>query len=77
MIGQPLSAAGAIQAVAACLSTENQRVPPTINQEVPDPDCDLDYVPNKSRVARVDHVLINGHSFGGSVAALVIGRFHD
>ena len=73
MIGQPVSAAGTIQAVAACLSLRDQVVPPTINQEVPDPQCDLDYVPNVSRVARVRHVLINGHSFGGSVAALVIG----
>ncbi len=74
MIGQPVSAAGTIQAAAACLSLRDQIVPPTINQEVPDPQCDLDYVPNVSRVARVRHVLINGHSFGGSVAALVIGQ---
>ena len=77
MIGQPVSAAGAIQAAAACLSLQNQVVPPTINQEVADPECDLDYVPNKSRVARVRNVLINGHSFGGSVAALVIGQITD
>jgi 3-oxoacyl-(acyl-carrier-protein) synthase len=74
MIGQPVSAAGTFQAAAACLSLRDQIVPPTINQEVPDPQCDLDYVPNSSRVARVKHVLINGHSFGGSVAALVIGQ---
>ncbi len=73
MIGQPISAAGTIQTVAACLSIQHQRVPPTINQEVPDPRCDLDYVPNRSRVARVKRVLINGHSFGGSVSAMVIG----
>ena len=74
MIGQPVSAAGAIQVAAACLSIRNQIVPPTINQEVPDPKCDLDYVPNRARNARVRNVLVNGHSFGGSVAALVIGR---
>jgi 3-oxoacyl-[acyl-carrier-protein] synthase II len=74
MIGQPISAAGTIQAAAACLSIQDQVVPPTINQEVPDPRCDLDYVPNVSRTARVRHVLVNGHSFGGSVAALVIGQ---
>ncbi len=74
MIGQPVSAAGTIQAVAACLSLRDQIVPPTINQEIRDPQCDLDYVPNAARVARVKHVLINGHSFGGSVAALVIGQ---
>lgn len=77
MIGQPVSAAGTLQAAAACLSLRDQVVPPTINQEVPDPQCDLDYVPNRSRVARVRNVLINGHSFGGSVAALVIGQVTD
>lgn len=77
MIGQPVSAAGTIQAAAACLSIRHQVVPPTINQEVPDPQCDLDYVPNVSRVSRVRHVLINGHSFGGSVSAVIIGRTDD
>ena len=74
MIGQPVSAAGAFQIASACLSISNQMVPPTINQEVRDPKCDLDYVPNRARNARVRNVLVNGHSFGGSVAALVIGR---
>jgi 3-oxoacyl-[acyl-carrier-protein] synthase II len=74
MIGQPVSAAGALQTVCACLSIANQIVPPTINQEYPDPKCDLDYVPNKPRIARIRHVLLNGHSFGGSVSALVIGQ---
>lgn len=73
MIGQPISAAGTLQAAAACLSIQHQRVPPTINQEFPDPQCDLDYVPNVSRLARVRKVLLNAHSFGGSVSALVIG----
>jgi 3-oxoacyl-[acyl-carrier-protein] synthase II len=77
MIGQPVSAAGTIQAAAACLSIRDQIVPPTINQEVSDPQCDLDYVPNSSRIARVRHVLLNGHSFGGSVAALVIGKVSE
>lgn len=74
MIGQPVSAAGALQTVSACMSIANQIVPPTINQEVRDPKCDLDYVANRARNARVRNVLLNGHSFGGSVAALVIGR---
>lgn len=74
MIGQPVSAAGLFQTAAACLSIRDQRVPPTINQEVPDPQCDLDYVPNWSRAARIRYALINGHSFGGSVSALVIGQ---
>ena len=74
MIGQPVSAAGAMQTVAACLSIKHQQVPPTINQEVADPRCDLDYVPNVARRTRLRHVLMNGHSFGGSVSALVIRR---
>jgi 3-oxoacyl-[acyl-carrier-protein] synthase II len=77
MIGQPVSAAGIFQTAAACLSIKHQEVPPTINQEVPDPECDLDYVPNLSRVARIRHALINGHSFGGSVSAMVIGQFTE
>jgi len=74
MIGQPVSAAGLLQTAAACLSLRDQRVPPTINQEVRDPHCDLDYVPNSSRSARIRYALVNGHSFGGSVSALVIGQ---
>ena len=74
MIGQPVSAAGALQTACACLSITHQIVPPTINQEVRDPRCDLDYVPNRARPSRIRTVLINGHSFGGSVSALVIGK---
>lgn len=74
MIGQPISVAGIFQTAAACLSIQEQVVPPTINQDVPDPQCDLDYVSNTCRVARVRHVLINAHSNGGSVAALVVGH---
>jgi 3-oxoacyl-(acyl-carrier-protein) synthase len=74
MIGQPFSAAGTLQTAAAALSILNQRVPPTINHEFADPRCDLDYVPNRSRAARLDNVLVNSHSFGGNVSALVLGR---
>jgi 3-oxoacyl-[acyl-carrier-protein] synthase II len=74
MIGQPVSAAGALQAACACLSLDHQIVPPTINQDLPDPRCDLDYVPNHARPARLRNILLNGHSFGGSVSALVIGK---
>jgi len=77
MIGQPISAAGTLQTAAACMSLTAQCAPPTINQEVPDPQCDLDYVPNVARVARIKRVLINAHSFGGSVSALVIASPTD
>jgi 3-oxoacyl-[acyl-carrier-protein] synthase II len=76
MIGQPLAAAGVLQTAAACLAIRDQCVPPTINQRERDPQCDLDYVPNRSRIAAVDRVLINSQGAGGSHAALVIGR-HD
>jgi 3-oxoacyl-(acyl-carrier-protein) synthase len=76
MIGQPLAAAGVIQTAAACLSIQDQRVPPTINQDERDPLCDLDYVPNTSRTATVDRVLINSQGVGGSHSALVIGRYN-
>jgi 3-oxoacyl-[acyl-carrier-protein] synthase II len=74
MVGQALAAAGVFQTATACLSIDQQRVPPTINLEERDPHCDLDYVPNVSRRAVIDRVLINGQGFGGSYAALVIGR---
>lgn len=77
MTGQPISAAGVFQTAAACLSIQHALAPPTINQEVSDPECDLDYVPNRARVARIDTALVNGHSFGGSVSALVIRRVDD
>jgi len=72
MIGQPISAAGTLQTAAACISLHAQCAPPTINQDVRDPQCDLDYVPNVARIARIRRVLINAHSFGGSVSALVV-----
>jgi 3-oxoacyl-(acyl-carrier-protein) synthase len=72
MIGQPISASGAFQAIASCLSIRDQMVPPTINHEVPDPLCDLDYVPNKARSCRVRNVLMNAHGLGGGFAVLVL-----
>ena len=60
---QPVSAAGALQTVAASLSIQRQMAPPTINQEVPDPQCDLDYVPNVSSVAQDQTRAHNGHGF--------------
>ncbi len=56
---------------------ENGILPPTINYENPDPDCDLDYVPNKIREASVDYVLSNSFGFGGTNACLVFKRYND
>ena len=73
MCGQALAASSAMQVVAACLSLRTQVIPPTVNYRVPDPQCDLDYVPNRARRARVRNVLIHAHSLGGSHVAMVLG----
>jgi len=72
MCGQALAASSAMQIVAACLALRTQIVPPTANYRVPDPQCDLDYVPNRSRRARIRNVLIHAHSLGGSHVAMVL-----
>lgn len=74
MIGQALAAGGGFQVVSSCLTIENSLIPPTINYEVPDPQCDLDYVPNQARVARVKKVLTNAHSIGGMHSLLALGK---
>jgi 3-oxoacyl-[acyl-carrier-protein] synthase II len=74
MTGHTLGAAGAIEAGICILAMRDGMLPPTINQEVPDPECDLDYVPNRSRKAQVDVTLTNSMGFGGHNVALVIGR---
>jgi 3-oxoacyl-[acyl-carrier-protein] synthase II len=74
MIGHTISAAGAVESVFSLLTLENQRVPPTINYEVPDPTIPLDVVPNVARDARVTHVISNSFGFGGQNVALVMGR---
>jgi 3-oxoacyl-[acyl-carrier-protein] synthase II len=74
MIGHTISAAGAIESVFSLLTLENQRIPPTINYEVPDPAIPLDVVPNVARDARVTHVMSNSFGFGGQNVSLVMGR---
>jgi 3-oxoacyl-[acyl-carrier-protein] synthase II len=75
MIGHLLGAAGAISAVASVLAIRDGIVPPTINLEYPDPDCDLDYVPNVARRMTVDAAMINGFGFGGQNATTIFRRF--
>ena len=77
MIGHTLGGAGALEAVACVESIRHNQVHPTINYEFPDPDCDLDYVPNVSRSLRVDTVLSNSFGFGGQNACLVFRRFAE
>ncbi|MGQ9497313.1 MAG: beta-ketoacyl-ACP synthase II [Desulfotomaculales bacterium] len=71
MTGHLLGAAGGLEAVASVLTIFHQVIPPTINYEFPDPECDLDYVPNKARPARIRAVLSNGFGFGGQNASLI------
>jgi 3-oxoacyl-(acyl-carrier-protein) synthase len=77
MTGHALGAAGGIEAVFSILAIERKILPPTINLENADPDCDLDYVPNKSRAAEVDYVLSNSFGFGGTNACLIFKRFSE
>lgn len=75
MTGHLLGAAGGIEAVFSVLSIENSVIPPTINYEFPDPECDLDYVPNKSRAYSVDVALSNSFGFGGTNACILFRKF--
>jgi 3-oxoacyl-[acyl-carrier-protein] synthase II len=68
-----MAAAASLQTAAACLTLQQSIIPPTINLDTPDPECDLDYVPNLARVSRVRNVLINAHAMGGSHSVLVLG----
>lgn len=77
MTGHALGAAGGIEAVISVLSLINNTLPPTINLENPDPDCDLDYVPNAPRDAKVDYVLSNSFGFGGTNACLIFKRWAE
>jgi 3-oxoacyl-[acyl-carrier-protein] synthase II len=74
MIGHTLSAAGAVEAVFSLLTLQSQRLPPTINYQVPDPAIPLDVVPNQARDGKVRHVISNSFGFGGQNVSLVMGR---
>lgn len=75
MTGHIMGATGAIESVFCTLAIRDQVVPPTINYEVPDPDCDLDYIPNQSRKMRVRVCMNNAFGFGGHNAVLIIKEF--
>src|SRR5690606_6346198 len=75
MIGHTMGAAGAIETIATVLSIRDGRVHPTINQETPDPECDLDYVPNEARSVDIRIALKNSFGLGGQNACLVLGRW--
>ena len=75
MTGHLLGAAGGLEAGITALAVRNQMIPPTINLENPDPDCDLDYVPFTKRAATIDYALSNSFGFGGTNGALVFKRY--
>jgi 3-oxoacyl-[acyl-carrier-protein] synthase II len=77
MTGHLLGGSGGIEAVATVMAVANDRVPPTINYENPDPDCDLDYVPNESRPQTVEVALSNSFGFGGHNVTLAFKKFKD
>lgn len=77
MVGHMLGAAGAVEAIASLLTLQQGKIPPTINYETPDPECDLDYVPNVYREAKVNVVLSNSFGFGGHNACIVVRRMPE
>jgi 3-oxoacyl-[acyl-carrier-protein] synthase II len=75
MLGHLIAAAGAVELITSILAIRRGVLPPTINYETPDPECDLDYVPNEARERRADHVLSNSFGFGGQNISLIVSRF--
>jgi len=72
-----LGASGAVEAAVTALSLHESTIPPTINYEHPDPECDLDYVPNHARKKDIRSALSNSLGFGGINASLVLTKFHS
>ena len=75
MMGHLIAAAGATELIVCLLAIRDGVVPPTINYETPDPNCDLDYVPNQAREGKCDHALSNSFGFGGQNISLIAGRY--
>ncbi len=77
MLGHLIAAAGVVELVISVMALRKGVLPPTINYQSPDPECDLDYIPNTAREKRVDHVLSNSFGFGGQNISLTVSRFSD
>lgn len=77
MVGHLIAAAGSVELITCLLAIRDNIAPPTINYETPDPECDLDYVPNVAREVELTHTISNSFGFGGQNVSLVISRFED
>ena len=77
MMGDLIAAAGAVEAIICLLAIRDGIIPPTINHETPDPNCDLDYVPNQARRGTVRTAMSNSFGFGGQNISLILRRFEE
>jgi len=77
MTGHLLGASGALEALFCVKTLQDCMLPPTINYETPDPECDLDYVPNQARPAQVQHIMSNSFGFGGHNATIILSRHEE
>ena len=77
MTGNPLASAGPFQIAGSLLALNEGIIPPTINYENPDPECDLDYVPNKARKVNIKYALSNSFGFGGTNASLLLKKYEE
>ena len=77
MMGHLLGAAGGVEAIASILSIQESKIPPTINYKTKDPECNLDYTPNKYKNKIVNNALSNTFGFGGHNASLIFSKFNE
>jgi 3-oxoacyl-[acyl-carrier-protein] synthase II len=77
MTGHLLGASGALEAAICTEIFQRNILPPTINYETPDPECDLDYVPNQARPAIVHNIMSNSFGFGGHNASIILSRYSE
>jgi len=77
MLGHTMGAASALEAISCCLAIKEQIIPPTINFNIPDPECGIDCIPNKAKKQKLNVALNNSLAFGGNNACLVVKRYVD